>query len=114
MLKLLLIISLIVISGCSVERNLDESIRDGLQYLDYSYNNFKYDDPYLEFIYPSEELNCEISGCDLTYRILDAYFNVYFLHVFRGKFGQFPTSYLSSSTKWHDKSYYRSICSQGN
>jgi len=38
-----------------------------------------YKDAYLQYIYPGEELACPLENCNLTYRTLDAYFNLRFI-----------------------------------
>ncbi len=38
-----------------------------------------YKDAYLQYIYPGEELACPLDTCNLTYRTLDAYFNLKFI-----------------------------------
>jgi hypothetical protein len=58
---------------------LDRAIERGLAYLNSVYTPFRYPDPYLEYRYPGEALACPLEGCTLTYRILDAFFDVAFL-----------------------------------
>tara|TARA_Y100000310_G_C20569368_1_gene757197 strand:- start:101 stop:1048 length:948 start_codon:yes stop_codon:yes gene_type:complete len=57
----------------------EENIEKGLIFLNNSYRDFKYNDSYLKYIYPDEKLNCKVENCELTYRVMDAYFNVYFI-----------------------------------
>lgn len=40
------------------------------------YAPYVYHDEYLAYRYPNEHIECPIEGCRVTYRLLDAYFNV--------------------------------------
>ncbi|MFH0853689.1 MAG: hypothetical protein V1853_04775 [bacterium] len=55
---------------------ISKSIGDGLAFLAQAHSPYHYKDAYLEYVYPSEELDCSLPGCNITYRILDAYFDV--------------------------------------
>lgn len=52
------------------------SWRDGFSYLRDHYQDFQYDDSYLQYHYPNENLNCPVANCRLSYRLMDAFFNV--------------------------------------
>src|SRR3989344_483366 len=75
MRKLLLLLLLLLLSGC-VQEN---SIERGMHYLNSVYQDGLYDDQYLEFIYRDESLACPLENCKLTYRLMDAYFNLFFI-----------------------------------
>lgn len=67
-MKILVIcLFLLFISGCSDISNVEK----GLNYLNKNYDDGEYNDDYLKYVYPGEELEF-----DMTYRKLDAYFNV--------------------------------------
>ena len=69
-MKLFIILGLIILSGCSVN-NVDK----GLLFLKNSYNNCNYDDEYLKFVYPGEDLG-SVNECKVSYRLVDAFYNV--------------------------------------
>ncbi|MBN1646314.1 hypothetical protein JW868_04715 [Candidatus Woesearchaeota archaeon] len=63
-----------------IVKELDESIEEGLQYLHSARNDdLTYNDPYLQYIYAGEELDCPVEDCRITYRTLDAMFNLKFI-----------------------------------
>ena len=71
---------LIFISSCSYTINPQDSINKGIQYLKSVENlDLSYKDTYLEYVYPSEKLECPPQNCTLTYRKLDAFFNLIFI-----------------------------------
>ncbi len=77
MKKLLFFIPLVFfISACE---NQEDSIQKGMLYLNSIYNDGLYDDQYLLYIYPGEALECPLENCNLTYRLMDAYFNDIFI-----------------------------------
>ncbi len=57
-------------------RSVDQAVQRGLEYLARAHAPYRYDDPYLEYVYPGESLDCPLADCRLTYRLLDAYFMV--------------------------------------
>lgn len=59
---------------------VDRAIQKGLEFLATAHAPYQYDDPYLEYVYPGESLDCPLTGCRLTYRLLDAYFMVQMLN----------------------------------
>ena len=78
---LLLFGLLIIISSCGVQQSsIDEAIEKGFSYLNTVYEDGVYNDQYLLYIYPGEKLECPLEGCTITYRILDAYFNLLFIN----------------------------------
>ena len=58
---------------------VDDAADRGLAFLARSWQGDAYDDAYLAFVYPDEELECPLPDCRLTYRLLDAYINLAFL-----------------------------------
>ncbi|MFH1916948.1 MAG: hypothetical protein ABIJ21_06830 [Nanoarchaeota archaeon] len=59
---------------------IDTATANGLLYLDSAYSSYMYADEYLQYVYPGESLACPLeTPCNITYRLLDAYFDVYFL-----------------------------------
>jgi hypothetical protein len=86
-------LSLVALTGCvplaikeqeRVEAELNNRIvaasDAGLKYLATAYNNGVYADQYLRFVYPEESIPCPLANnCTVTYRLLDAYFDVLFL-----------------------------------
>ncbi|MBU0707974.1 hypothetical protein KKG41_06410 [Patescibacteria group bacterium] len=86
MKRVIIIIIIVVAIAASAniylsgQKTLKKSLDNGFQYLRSSYNDFSYDDDYLRYRYPGEELECPIANCDLTYRLLDAYFIVAMLN----------------------------------
>ena len=60
-------------------RDIDESIKSGLIYINEHYKNGAYEDQYLKYIYPEENIVCPKCEHKITYRILDGYFNVKFV-----------------------------------
>lgn len=55
------------------------SVRKGLIFINRHYNNGAYQDEYLNYVYPKENINCPECPQKITYRLLDAYFDVKFL-----------------------------------
>lgn len=53
---------------------LDTAVERGVEALARAHTPYQYDDPYLKFVYPGEDIACRAPGCRLTYRLLDAYF----------------------------------------
>ncbi len=80
-----IIIVLIILSGglywYLYQPDTEPSATDkGFQFVRDSYQGFSYEDSYLKYRYPTENLSCAgVSGCDLSYRLLDAYFDVVML-----------------------------------
>jgi predicted house-cleaning noncanonical NTP pyrophosphatase (MazG superfamily) len=59
---------------------IDLATEKGVAYLESAYQSGTYADNYLTFVYPGEHIACPLSTpCNVTYRLLDAYFDVYFL-----------------------------------
>jgi hypothetical protein len=78
--RYLFILPLMLLLGCSTKENVDLSIQKGLIYLDSAYtDDHSYKDGYLEYLYPGETLECPLGNCTLSYRKLDAYFNLIFI-----------------------------------
>src|SRR3989344_4721229 len=78
--QLLLITILFFISSCSSQINTQDSIDKGLNFLAQAKTNgFSYNDEYLKYVYPGESLECPLNNCKITYRKLDAYFNLKFI-----------------------------------
>jgi hypothetical protein len=75
-MKLTVIFLALLLASCS---NQTAPIQKGMSYLNSVYDNGDYDDQYLKYVYPDENLLCDVDGCDLTYRKLDAYFNLMFI-----------------------------------
>ncbi|MFH1171866.1 MAG: hypothetical protein V1778_05015 [bacterium] len=61
------------------EKQPTTAIERGLSYLATAYSPYHYADPYLEYVYPGEMLTCPLKDCHITYRVLDAFFDVLFL-----------------------------------
>src|SRR3989339_1628494 len=59
--------------------SVNSAVQRGLAYLAAVYTPYHYPDTYLEYVYPGEALTCPLEGCAITYRILDAFFDVRFL-----------------------------------
>ncbi|MBI3956586.1 MAG: hypothetical protein HY340_01210 [Candidatus Kerfeldbacteria bacterium] len=82
LLGLLLVIGIVggVVIGMAArfpkQTSLASSIERGMTFLASSYRDYRYDDEYLNYVYPGEALTCPVEGCKLTYRVLDAFFNV--------------------------------------
>jgi len=55
-------------------RSIDQSIDQGLAFLAQAHTPYHYADAYLEYVYPGEQLECGLPECNITYRVLDAYF----------------------------------------
>lgn len=79
MKKLLFLFVLIFLISCTTQIDVDDSIQNGLSYLNTVYEDGRYNDEYLLYVYPGEDLECPIEDCHLTYRILDAYFNLIYI-----------------------------------
>lgn len=81
----IIIIALIILSGglywYLYQPDEELSTTDkGFQFIRDSYQGFRYEDSYLQYRYPTENLSCAgVPGCDLSYRLLDAYFDVVML-----------------------------------
>jgi len=92
----------------------------GQKYLEANYNSYSYNDQYLLFIYPGEELACPIeTPCNVTYRLLDAYFDVVLLEQV-ADVSQMPDqvkdahAVLSALAKqWESEKIYNTIKSDG-
>ena len=69
-MKWIFVIFLVFVSGCT----LDYSDR-AFEFLKNSYENCEYEDEYLTYVYPSENLG-EINDCKITYRKIDAFYNI--------------------------------------
>jgi len=81
-LRLIILLGLVValfIGAYFLSSPLKRSLADGYRFIRNSYSNFQYTDDYLTFRYPTENLDCPIDNCNLTYRLLDAYFDVLML-----------------------------------
>lgn len=50
------------------------SIERGLSFITSAHTPYHFADPYLEYVYSGEKLECGLPGCRATYRTLDAYF----------------------------------------
>ncbi|MBU1975923.1 MAG: hypothetical protein KKG59_05965 [Nanoarchaeota archaeon] len=88
-MKRLLILLALLLTACSqtipvenaqIISRIDAATESGLLYLAANYNEYQYNDEYLTFVYGGESLECPLpTPCNVTYRLLDAYFDVYFL-----------------------------------
>ncbi len=81
-LNILLILGIIAGAGAVYYfyTPLNKSLTRGYEYLRSSYKNYSYNDFYLNYRYSNETLKCPAAGCELSYRLLDAYFNVIMLN----------------------------------
>ena len=71
---------LVLITSCSTQLDSQDSINKGLNYLAQAKtNDFSYNDEYLKYVYSGEALECNLPNCKITYRKLDAYFNLKFI-----------------------------------
>jgi hypothetical protein len=72
----------LVACGCrsGAPRGEFPPIRQGLACLARSYDGNSFQDEYLQYVYPGEDLSSSLPGTRLTYRILDAYFIVLMMH----------------------------------
>lgn len=57
-----------------------DPVERGLAYLNSAYAKYSYDDPYLQYVYPGEDLHCDLEDCTITYRLLDGYFAALLLY----------------------------------
>jgi hypothetical protein len=53
---------------------VSSSIARGLNFIAAAHTPYHFVDPYLEYVYSGEKLECGLPGCRATYRTLDAYF----------------------------------------
>lgn len=68
------------VSDDEMSTRIDLATKQGLAYLESAYTDYSYADDYLTYVYPGEQLGCPLeTPCNVTYRLLDAYFDVYFL-----------------------------------
>jgi hypothetical protein len=58
------------------KNQLERAINRGLDYLAAAWDGQEYADPYLQYVYPGENLPSPVSGWKITYRRIDAYFNL--------------------------------------
>ncbi|USN53467.1 MAG: hypothetical protein H6760_04910 [Candidatus Nomurabacteria bacterium] len=58
------------------DKQTKEAISRGLDFLAQSHHPYTFDDAYLQYLYPDENLSCPLPNCQLSYRLLDAYFAV--------------------------------------
>lgn len=58
------------------DKQTKEAISRGLDFLEQSHQPYTFDDAYLQYVYPDENLSCPLAGCQLSYRLLDAYFAI--------------------------------------
>jgi hypothetical protein len=66
---------------------LDAAIDRGLRFLAGSWKGDRFDDAYLDYVYPGEHLACPLPDCRVTYRLLDAYFDLRWLKGALGTLG---------------------------
>jgi len=66
---------------------LDAAIDRGLRFLANSWHGDRFDDAYLAYVYPGERLVCPLPHCKVTYRLLDAYFDLRWLKGVLGTLG---------------------------
>ena len=66
---------------------LDAAIARGLRFLAASWRGDRFDDAYLDYVYPGERLVCPLPDCKVTYRLLDAYFDLHWLKQALGSLG---------------------------
>ena len=113
----ILIIILIFITSCSYQINTQDSINKGLNYLKTAQNDeLGYNDGYLKYIYPGENLECPLGNCKITYRKLDAYFNLIFVknefknyQIIKDQIDQADTILMSLLPIWRQKKLYNII-----
>lgn len=80
LLALLFVIFIFVIKSIfDNSGDIDHTLSKGYVFLDEKYKDGIYQDKYLKYVYPGEEIYCPIEGCNVTYRVLDAYFGVLFI-----------------------------------
>lgn len=72
---------------CELEGRADHAIDAGLGFIAAAWTGDGFEDEYLRFRYPGEELDCPLPECVLTYRLLDAYFNLVMLLSIRPDLG---------------------------
>ncbi|RMF54630.1 hypothetical protein D6745_04665 [Candidatus Woesearchaeota archaeon] len=98
----ILAILVLTLSACSSPKpddDIEKSIQNGLKYLKSVWRPDKsFDDIYLEYVYPGEDLKCPIEGCRLTYRIQDAYFDLVYISREVDDY-----SIINSQVRWADK-----------
>mgnify|MGYP001571994197 FL=1 len=77
---LILAIFALIISSCSSNTNSQQAINKGINYLVSAQDKeFGYKDKYLTYVYPGEDLECPLENCKITYRKIDAFFNLIFI-----------------------------------
>lgn len=102
-LWLLLLISLPALACVPAPRvdpaAADAAIARGLSYLaSVRTPDGAYKDQYLQYVYPGEELSCPLADCNLTYRTLDAYFNLRFIQQRFWEFGPLAADVARADT----------------
>lgn len=60
----------------SLDARVLHAVKRGVSAVDARHTPYRFDDPYLQYVYPNEHLACPLAGCAVTYRLLDAYFSV--------------------------------------
>lgn len=77
------LLALLVVAGIwgwplmtSREARVLHAVKRGVDAVHTRHSPYRFDDPYLAYIYPGENLSCPLAGCTATYRLLDAYFSI--------------------------------------
>lgn len=60
----------------SLDARILHAVKRGVEAVDARHAPYRFDDPYLMYVYPGEHLSCPLAGCSATYRLLDAYFSI--------------------------------------
>ena len=113
----LIFLLIIFVTSCSSQINTQGSINKGLNYLKNNHdNNLNFNDDYLKYIYPGEELDCPLENCKITYRKLDSFFNLIFI---KNEFNNYNTlnkevleadrTLKSLLSLWREKKLYNII-----
>lgn len=59
--------------------SVQQSADSGIAFLESAYEPYHFKDPYLEYVYPGEHIQCPQQDCKLSYRVLDGFFDVQFI-----------------------------------
>lgn len=96
------------------------AVQNGLRYLATIYTPYHYPDSYLEYVYPGEALVCPLDGCTITYRILDAFFDVRFLQqeveapeLIKAQISDVEKTFAAILPEWRTANLYNTIVSDG-
>lgn len=96
------------------------AVQNGLRYLATIYTPYHYPDSYLEYVYPGEALACPLDGCTITYRTLDAFFDVRFLleeveapELLKAQISDVEKTFAAILPEWRRANLYNAIASDG-